>query len=263
MLPTLHTIKSYVLYLIKARNQNSIHSPFVFDLYTNIIRDTTPFYVFDKIEQLRETLLESKEIIQVTDMGAGSHQALLKTKDRRLSNLVRFSSVSPQYGQLLFRLVNFFQPSVILELGTSIGFSTLYLATASKKSKVITIEGCPNSVGLAERNFEKLCCRNIKIQIGNFDEILGSELEKVTPDLVFFDGNHREKPTLNYFEQCLAKANNETVFIFDDIHWSQEMENAWKFIISYPRVTTTIDLFKAGIVFFRKELQKQDYILRF
>jgi predicted O-methyltransferase YrrM len=185
---------------------------------------------------------------------------------RTISEIAERSLKSEKYGQLLFRLVNHFKPNTILELGTSLGISTAYLASANPNSKVITIEGCPNIASEAKKNFEILGLKNIESVIGNFDSVLPAALCQLpTADckLVFFDGNHKKEPTLRYFNQCLELADNTSVFIFDDIHWSNEMEEAWEEIKSHPQVTVTIYLFFLGLVFFRKEQVKQNFIVRF
>ena len=106
--------------------------------------------------------------------------------------------------------------------------------------------------------------QNIEQHVGNFDDVLPkilSEKEKI--DFVFFDGNHRKEPTLNYFRQCLDKVHEGSVFIFDDIYWSLEMKEAWSEIKMNEQVTVTLDLFYLGIVFFRKEQVKQHFIIRY
>ena len=170
-----------------------------------------------------------------------------------------------KYGQFLFRLAYHFKPNTILELGTSLGITTSYLAFANQNSKVITIEGCTNISSEAKNCFQSLGLNNIETVVGNFDSVLSSRLKTQDSrfDFVFFDGNHKKKPTLNYFNQCLSHATNDSVFIFDDIHWSDEMEEAWEEIKSHPKVIVTIDLFFLGLVFFRKEQAKENFVLRF
>jgi predicted O-methyltransferase YrrM len=161
-------------------------------------------------------------------------------------------------------LVNRFQPEEVLELGTSLGISSAYLASANSKIKVITIEGCKEIAEKAKENFKKLGLQNIEQHLGNFDDVLPQLLsEKKKIDFVFFDGNHRKEPTLNYFKQCLAHAHEGSIFIFDDIYWSSEMKEAWNEIKMNERVTVTLDLFFMGIVFFRKEQVKQHFIIRY
>ena len=170
-----------------------------------------------------------------------------------------------KFSQLFFRMVNYYQPQYIFELGTSLGITSSYMASALPSAKVVTMEGAPAVAAVAKSNFKKLSLSNIQVVEGNFDATLPSVLQS-TPSvgLAFVDGNHRKGPTLQYFEQLLNKANDNSILIFDDIHWSREMEEAWASIQSHPRVTLTIDLFFIGIIFFRKEQKaKQHFIVRF
>ena len=260
----------YIRYYLTAQTKHDIHSPFVFDLLTNIIEDKTPFYVYKNIEAVRSKMLLSTETIDVLDFGVGS-ESVDKKRKKKIKTIAKYSAKSEKYCFLLFRLVNHFQPQTILELGTSLGISTLYLASPNSKSKIITLEGCSQTAEVAKHNFEQLKLKNIEQVVGNFDETLKVVLEKYCKlqtancklDLVFFDGNHRKAPTIRYFEQCLNFSNENSVFIFDDIHWSQEMEEAWSAIKNHPQVTITIDLFFLGLVFFRGGISKQHFTLRF
>jgi predicted O-methyltransferase YrrM len=253
----------YIRYWLSAKTAHGIHSPFVFALYNEVIHTKSNYYSYDKIEQLRKKLLLSKKEINVTDLGAG------KSGKRTIAQIAERSAKNAKYCQLLFRLVNHFKPEIILELGTSLGISTCYLASADPNSKVITIEGCPDTAAEAKKNFESLGLKNIESITGNFDVTLQQKLHSGLKtkdsilDLVFFDGNHKKEPTLNYFRQCLDHANNDSVFIFDDIHWSDEMEETWEEIKKHPKVTVTIDLFFLGLVFFRKEQSKEDFKIRY
>ncbi|MFH1004360.1 MAG: class I SAM-dependent methyltransferase [Bacteroidota bacterium] len=261
----------YFRYLLSSKTLHKIHSPFVYELTEKVIFCDKHFYAFDEIELLRERLLHSEKIIKVKNFGTG------KSGEKKISSIVRHSAKSFKYGKLLFLLVNYFHPQTILELGTSLGISTLYLASANKKSKVITIEGCPTLANEARKNFKSLGLNNIESVVGNFDSVLSDVISKlsVAPieyksishctncQLIFFDGNHRKTSTLNYFSQCLKIADNNSVFVFDDIHWSNEMEEAWKEIKKHSRVTVTIDLFFLGIVFFRNEQAKQNFVIRY
>lgn len=249
----------YLKYWFSAKNAHGIHSPFVFGLCNDVINKQGSYYSFDKIEQLRKKLLLSKKEIEVTDLGAG------KSGKRAIAEIASRSAKNKKHCEFLFRIVFHFKPNTILELGTSLGISTAYLASADHNAKVITIEGCPNISNEAKMNFESLGLKNIVSVVGNFDSVLPSILSQLqTPHskLIFIDGNHKKTPALNYFHQCLAYANNDSLFIFDDIHWSAEMEEAWEEIKAHPKVTVTIDLFFMGLVFFRKEQVKEDFIVR-
>ena len=255
----------YLSYKLTARHKYGygIHSPFIFELLTNIIRNFKPFSCYKDIENLRKILKHSNQIIEVEDFGAGSH--ILKSNKRKIKDIAKYSLTKKKYAQLLFRLVNHFKPQTILELGTSFGITTLYLAKANSKAQVITLEGSKEIAKEAKNNFKKLNVKNINLITGEFDETLPKALSEIKNlDFVFFDGNHRKEATLSYFKQCLPYILNDTVFVFDDIHWSEQMEEAWEEIKKNTQISITIDLFFMGLVFFRKEnYYKQDFRIRF
>lgn len=255
--------KKYLRYYFTAGNRHDVHSPFVFDLVEKVLRDKQQPEAFREIEQLRKALLRSTETLQVTDLGAGS--LTNAGRERRVSDITRHAAKPPKFGQLFYRLIRYFQPEYLLELGTSMGMSTSYMGKAAVGATVHTIEGCPNIAARAGQNFEALSLQNIKQHVGNFDTVLPDLLKQLPRlDYVYIDGNHRSAPTLSYFEQCLEKAHEESLFIFDDIHWTPDMEAAWHTIQQHPRVTFTIDLFFIGLVFFRPDMKvKQHFILKY
>jgi predicted O-methyltransferase YrrM len=240
-----------------------MHSPFVFELIDKVFIDDRNFYVFPLIEAAREDLLYNNNIIEVTDFGAGSR--VNKNYSRTISSIAKSALKPPKFGQLLFRLVNHFGSSTILELGTSLGITTSYLAAANHNSLVITMEGAPEIAKQAERHFQHIGLNNIEQVVGNFDSTLANVLQKnKTFDFVFIDGNHRYEPTLRYFNMMKPNLHEYSVLVFDDIHWSKEMEQAWAAIKNDESVTLTIDLFFIGLVFFRKEQKrKQHFIVQF
>jgi predicted O-methyltransferase YrrM len=199
----------------------------------------------------------------VNDLGAGS--MLTKSNLRRVSSICRNTSKSRKIALLLHRMVAKYQPATVIELGTSLGISTAYLASGNPKGHVVTMEGSPNIAALASKNFEKLGLANIEIRKGSFDDLLPQQLQGGTNiDFVFIDGNHREEPTLRYFNWLMSAPKSSTILVFDDIHWSPGMEAAWNKIQADPRVRMTIDLFFVGIVLFREEFKvKQDFVIRY
>jgi predicted O-methyltransferase YrrM len=255
-------IKYYLQFLFHSKNEHSLHSPFVFELYTKIIQSKTEYPVFEQIENLRKKLLCNRSIIHITDFGAGSR--IYKTNQREIRQIAKSAEKNPKFGKLLFRLIQHFQPSTIFDLGTSLGITTIYESKAYGDSKITTFEGCPATVAIAQQNFDDLSCKNIEIIVGNIDETLPIELSKIKQlDFAFFDANHRYEPTVRYFELCLEKATEESVFVFDDIHWSDEMHEAWQYIRNHKDVMISIDLFFVGLVFFRKNQPKQGFVLRY
>ena len=256
---------AYLRYRLRSGNAHGLHSPFVYGLYTTVICQKGAFRAYGRIEWRRRKLLKSDKIITVKDFGAGSQVAGAGGTERRVSAIARHAAKPPRLAQLLFRLVNHFQPATVLELGTSLGLTTAYLAMADSRNQVVTFEGCPNTAAVALETFTRLRLRNVRLVEGNLDQTLPAALAtlKKPVDFVFFDGNHRREPTLRYFEQCLANAHENSVFVLDDIHWSAEMEQAWEAIKAHPAVTVTVDLFYVGLVFFRKKQPRQDFWLRY
>jgi predicted O-methyltransferase YrrM len=197
----------------------------------------------------------------VTDLGAGSK--INSSNKRTVASIAITAEKSPRLAQLIFSLIEYLKPKVIIDLGTSLGLTTIYEALANKGSEVYTFEGCPETSRIALENFKKLKIQNIELIEGNIDQTLENQLKQLSKiDFVFFDANHRYEPTIRYFNLCFTKAHEETCFVFDDIHWSDEMDQAWQEIIKDERVTVSIDLFYLGIVFFRKKQPKEHFILR-
>ena len=208
-------------------------------------------------------MLTDTRVLEVEDFGAGS--AVFKTNKRAVSAIAASSLKPKKYAQLLFRIVNHYKPTTILELGTSFGITSAYLAAANEQVTVFTCEGAPAIAGIARQNFEKLQLKNIQLTEGDFAQTLAPLLTNLPAiNFAFIDGNHRKEPTLTYFTQLLDHATAYSMFVFDDIHWSEGMEEAWAIIQKHPAVTLSIDLFFIGIVFFNPDINhKQHFAIRF
>ncbi|MFN8293477.1 MAG: class I SAM-dependent methyltransferase [Chitinophagales bacterium] len=253
----LHRVFSYTHYLVKAKTKYYLHSPFVYQFYLHVLglKNTT-----ENIDHLRQQLLNNTTQITFTDLGNNGTQ-----RTRTVSTIVQHSSITPKYGNVLLNAVRYFQPSTVLELGTNLGISTCYLAQGNKESTVYTIEGSKALSSLAQKNTAAAGIKNVQFITGNFNEVLPEVLSSMNKvDFVFFDGNHKKTPTLQYFEQCLNFAHENTVFVFDDIYWSQEMSSAWNEIKAHPKVTLSIHIYRMGFVFFNKQkLAKEHFSLLF
>jgi predicted O-methyltransferase YrrM len=235
----------------------------VYDLLNKVLRDNTRYTDYATLDQVRNKLLANTNLVETVDMGAGAGKKKYTTAVFPVGKLVKLRSQRKTQIEMLYRLVKYLKPHTILEFGTAAGVSGSYLKMAWPGSKMITMEGCSGLAAVAESVFSDLKLTDIQVAVGDFDAILPSVLQQVDRlDFVFFDGNHRKEPTLNYFNQCLPLANESSVFIFDDIHWSPGMEDAWEEIKTHKEVSITIDLFWFGMVFFRKGIEKQDFIIR-
>ncbi|MEO8734318.1 MAG: class I SAM-dependent methyltransferase [Flavobacteriales bacterium] len=257
-----HHLRAYLRHLQNAGNRHDVHSPFVYALVVDVLRKRGSNRECSDIEQLRTELLKRSDIIHITDLGAGSQRSNIP--DRKVRDIARTALKPRAQAEMLFRLARYFKPRTILELGTSFGITTLYLARAARDAAVHTIEGSPSIAAIAQQNFKQLDASNIVPHVGSFHDRLPEVLRGLERlDMIFIDGHHAKTPTLENFECCLSNANNESVFIFDDIHWSPEMEEAWEAIKTHTQVTVTIDLLHMGLVFLRKEQQREHFRLRY
>jgi len=249
----------YAQYFLQSKTVHALHSPFVFDLYKNVIINKDVPKEIQDIEDHRTSLLQKKSFIDVYDLGTGKSSKRM----RSISDITNFSVSGQKKCMLLYNLVSFFKPKSIIELGTSFGLTSSYMAKANPDAQIVTIEGCSQTISIAVQFFEKLEIQNIRTTNASFDVALPEVLNKNAADFIFFDGNHTKEATLKYFNMALPFAHNDSIFIFDDIHWSQSMDAAWQIIKSNPLITVSIDLFDVGIVFFKKELSKQNFVLKF
>ena len=256
----LQQIISYLKFLYNSKNEHGVHSPFVFDLVTKCFYDKTKYPEYSILKNYRKSLLKNKNFIEVTDFGAGSR--VFKSNRRQISKIAKTAGISQKRAELLFRITKYFQPETILEIGTSLGLATSALALGNKKSAINTLEGCPNTMAIAKNQCQLQNLNNIEFINTEFSSYLETATENCDWKLIYFDGNHSKQATLDYFELLLPTITNETVWIFDDIHWSKDMEEAWETIKNHPKVTVTIDTFQWGIVFFRSEQVKEHFTIR-
>lgn len=254
----------YLRFLIKSKTRYTIHSQFVYKFINEVLRDKTKYEDYYKLWAYRNKITSRSDIIETVDFGSGAGKSAYSTKYMQYGKLASLRSHSKKELEFLYRIAYQYKPEVILELGTSAGISTVYLSKASTQSRIITMEGCANLVSEANTSLQSFGVSNVEMYTGNFDNNLQGVLDKETKlDMVFFDGNHRKDPTLRYFNQCMELSNENTIFVFDDIHWSKGMEAAWEIIKKDERVSVTIDIFWFGICFFRKGIEKQDFIIRY
>ena len=255
----------YFQYYFTALNGkgHGMHSPFVFDFIVKVLNDKTVYPEYKTVEALRNQLLNDHTILEVEDFGAGS--MMDKKSKRSISSIAKNAAKPKRFGQLLFRMIRFYQPKTALELGTSLGITTSYFSLAKPDTRLITMEGSKEIAGISRQNFRTLELKNVELIEGNSEDTLLSVVHGLSSvDFAFIDGNHRQEPTESYFKELLAKTNNNSILVFDDIHWSNEMEAAWETIKNDTAVTCSIDLFFIGIVFFRKEFkEKQHFVIRF
>jgi Methyltransferase domain len=265
-----HLIKSYIKFLWNSKNEHGVHSPFVFNLITRCFYDRKSKPEYKVLQEYRNSLLANKYFIEVTDFGSGSK--VFKSNKRQISKIVKTAGISKKRAQLLFRIVSYFQSESntdvqhkdnILEIGTSLGLATSALSLGNKKAQITTLEGCTNTASISKKQFQKFHLNNVEFVVTEFSNYFKSpSLSTINYELIYFDGNHSKQATLDYFKCLLPTTNNNSVWIFDDIHWSTDMEEAWQIIKNHSSVTVTIDTFRWGILFFRKEQVKEHFVIR-
>ncbi len=255
-------ITDYLKHRLTAKSRHGTHSPFVYKLADEVIYDLNDKPEYKNIEEQRKKLFNDDSVITVTDLGAGSH--LNKNRTKKVSQIAKNALKSPKLAKLIYRLAKNTKAKSAIELGTCLGITTAYLAKTDAQTKVVTIEGCPQTAEVARKNFQDLNLDNIELHVGNFDLILPDIIARQPSlDFVYIDGNHRKDATLNYFKWCLPNVTENSLLIFDDIYWSEGMKEAWAEIKNHPDVTVTIDLFWIGLVYFKKGQAKEHFKLKF
>ena len=261
-----HQIVAFIKHFLTAWNTTGegIHSPYLFRLVRLVMRDKNSYYCFPDIERRRETLLACKDEMDTVDYGsAGCKEGL--TVRRRVCDIARNHLESPRMGQLLFRIVNFMgqeekRPLEIIELGTSLGVTTAYLASADSRNRVVTLEGSEAVLRIAQSVWQTLRLENIEWQAGNIDDTL-YKYAREKLDLAYMDANHTYEATMRYADYLLPRMSEKGIIAIDDIHYSEQMERAWKEIKQDKRVTTTMDLYHMGLVFVDPHYLKRNYVI--
>lgn len=252
--------KGILLYRgIRYRKGFGVHSPFVFNLITKVIEERCPYYRFYDIELVRKQLLFRDDRITYPD-----RQQQGRLRSRTVGEIVEREAIRAKHGRLLFRLTNYFKPQSILQLGPSMGLSTLYLTSYASGLKCIALENVPEFASIARMTFEKAARNPIDLRVGSYKELLPKALEDMEKlDFVFFNTLYEQQNNSRLFEECLTHVHGDTVFVFEGIKENRKMREFWQEVCRNPKVTVTIDLYSMGIVLFNTKLHKRDYIVYF
>ncbi len=262
MSDALFEFKAWLMHVLKAGGPHQVHSPLVFRLLTQVLVPHKDFYAFEELNAQRKSLLADNTTLEIVDYGAGSRKKIMGNS-RKVSEIARLSLQKKRIAESLFYFIRDLQPSTGLELGTSLGLTTAYMAKASSGCNWVSMEGAPKVADYAINVLSQLAITNVEILKGNFDDLIPAYCAKGgNLDFALLDGNHRYEPTMRYFTWLSALAGEKSIFILDDIHWSSEMEKAWNEIQNSDRVSVSIDFFHFGIVFFRSGIEKQKFVLK-
>ena len=279
----LYLVGSYLKHQLTARHTggHGIHSPYLFEWVRMVMADDNSYYAWAQIEEIREQLLRDEREVTFVDYGSGRalSSSPADANKRLVKDIAKGSLAQKKYAQMLARLVRWLgsaNPQYlskrkedrglnIVELGTSLGVTTAYLATMNKGDKVLTFEGCNAVAEIAKENWKMLDINNIECRVG---EVTEESLRLAVVDLqggldvAFIDANHTYEGTKSYFNVLAEKVHEKTVIVVDDIHYNQAMEKAWMEICADERVTSTMDLYQMGMVFFDKHYWKRNYKIR-
>ena len=253
----MHQVLEYIKFLTTATNQHGVHSPFVYDLVTKCLYDSSHHTAYQDLKAYRAQLLDNTTQLHITDLGSGSRTMHKST--RAINTIAKRAGTTYKRAKLLFRLAQYFGWDSVLELGTSLGIATQAMALGRPEAAITSLEGCPNTAAFARQQLAPYT--NITIKTEDFERHL-TQLPNTPFDALFIDGNHTEAATLTYFNQLLSSVHNDSVMIFDDIHLNAGMTRAWQRIKQHPKVTVTMDVFYWGLVFFRTEQRQQHFKIR-
>ncbi|PHR33233.1 MAG: methyltransferase [Fluviicola sp.] len=248
----------YIKYRWNAKGRHGIHSPFVYDFVDNCLRIKLKAEDVSTLNNLFGRLKNSRQEIEIQDFGAGSKKLGSK---RKVSAIFKMSSSKGKYGELLYRLSKHYQPKEILEFGTSLGVGTTYLALGSNNSTITTVEACKNTRALALENLKDL--DSIESKLGTFVDYLAELPKEKQFDMIFIDGHHDGEALILYLNQLQKHAHDETLFILDDIRWSDSMKAAWEEISNDSRFHMSMELFRVGIVSRRSHMEKEKFVIRY
>ena len=252
--------KAFINHWLDSVEEHSLHSPFFFDFYDKVVQ-TPSEEDFTSIERIRGNLLQNNGTIQVEDLGSGSTSKVLQKNERRIADIAATSVTPAELAQLYFRICQYTEVHNVLELGTSMGLTSLYFSELPD-CKVHTFEGSHALANMALTNFEYLEKKNIQLIEGDISitlpRFLQDNLAKIGFALV--DANHRYAPTIQYFEWLMKRFNEKSIMVIDDIHHSPEMEKAWNELKKHYLVYGSVDLFRCGILFFEPGLNRQHFV---
>ena len=212
-----------------------------------------------------QTVKKDREQFKINDLGAGSKQMGKTSRtggtSRSVSALAKKAGSNGLYGELLWKIAQHYKPMLMLELGTSIGMGSIHLKAGNPAGHLVTVEGCDAILTRAMRQFDAWDLSGITTICSSFDDFV--KLPAIgTYDLIFLDGNHSGEATMNYINGLFDQTHSNTAFVLDDIRWSEDMWDCWKYLSSDPRFHVSIDLGRMGILWRREEQTKEQFTIR-
>jgi len=235
-----------------------VHPPFAFEFIREVVFGEDVGGL-ERIEDLRNALLRNGKMLPISDLGAGSGKEI-----RSIKKLVKNTAIPAKKGRLLARIARHLKFKHLIELGTGTGISCLYMGLACPVLKIQTCEGSFSIADLARENIRKLGATNIEVYNQSFRKWLPGVMEESGEELlVFLDGDHRGERMLEYAGMLIDSGDSKKVLVLDDIHWSVDMNRAWKKLVKLDEISLSLELYNTGIVFIHYTIQKEHFIVNF
>lgn len=260
----IYRVFSYLRHVLTAWNTTGegIHSPSLFYIVRFLFRDKNSYYCFETIEQQRASLSANRDVVEVIDYGSCGCPSGMRVM-RRISDVAKYQLECARVQQVLFRLLVYMneeehRPLEILELGTSLGITTAYLASVDSKNRVMSFEGSSSIASLARKQWQLLGLENIECIEGRIEDTLYNNA-RARLDFVYVDANHTYEATMEYVHFLLDRMSPKGIVVVDDIHYSREMCRAWEELKKDKRVTSSMDLFHVGLLFVNPYYMKRHY----
>ena len=251
-------IREYIKYIRKAQGRHQIHSPYVYDFVDVCVQKVLPITFQKQLISVSKELRNNHTPIDQFDLGAGSK---IKESTNTIARVYKKSSSKGTFFNILYQISSHYQPKLVLELGTNLGLGTIALASGIQSGKVISIEGCKNTLTIAQENISKLNLQNIELIHSSFDKYLDN-INNLIFDLVYIDGDHKGESLERYLTKLNEFTHDETLFILDDIRWSDDMFLAWNNLSKSTDYHLSMDLFKMGILVKKQSKYKEHFVIK-
>lgn len=234
--------KTILLYrFLRYRKGFGVHSPFAFSFITKVIDERYGYYAYNDIELIRRQLVHR-------------NCPMLKTDIKR------------SHGELLFRIVNYFKPERLIQIGTSAGIGSLYMTAPSSRLNYLLLDSDDNNAEQTIWSLRKFNPKasSVSVIAGDYLKTLPAALSKMSAvDFLFFNSAKDKEKNMIYLDEAIKYVQSDTVFFIEGIRSNREMRQLWKNICLREDVSVTFDLYNVGVVFFNKKLHKQNYIVFF
>ena len=250
---------SIVTYWLKSKKRHGVHSPFVFNLTNEVFREKVGEIDQKKLKKYANFLSNCTKIIEIEDFGAGSKK---KTNQRKVNEMFRLSSSKKKYGRMLYQLAHKFEPKHILELGTNLAWGSYNLHLGYSQSTLYTVEGCKNTFSFVQQHYPDREKENWQHIHARFDDFIEQLDDSLCFDFIFIDGDHKGSSLLRYIEKLKKHSHNDTIWILDDIRWSDDMWEAWEQLTQEDEFHVSIDFFRMGMLVPRKQQEKEHFWIR-